>query len=85
MGWAEGSELAQEIWNFIRKDINPDRKKKFAIKLIDMMEDRDCDTMYECDEIQKAAGNKKCSECDSWYTPVSKTDKFCEYCTTEEV
>ena len=54
MGWASGSELADEVWNIFEKFM-PNEKvaKKTAQKLVDAFEDQDCDTMYECDFVEK--------------------------------
>lgn len=47
MGWAAGSELADAVWNTIKKDIRESRRKKIAQKLIEAFQDQDCDMLEE--------------------------------------
>lgn len=57
MGWASGSELAEEIWKMMRPLTMPGKeRKKCAKKLVDLFEDMDCDTMYECEQLCEDAG-----------------------------
>ena len=58
MGWASGSELAEEIWDIVKKYIPKNKKKKVAKQLVEAFEDRDCDTMCEAEELFKVAGYK---------------------------
>lgn len=56
MGWASGSIIAEVIWDLIKNEIPKNKQKKIAQKLIDIFENEDCDTIYEAEELYKAAG-----------------------------
>ncbi len=56
MGWAGGSELADEIWGMFRKHVPANQRKRLAKKLVDIFEGQDCDTMDECEQLMKDAG-----------------------------
>ena len=56
MGWASGSELAEDVWALMSPFIPPSKRKQLAIELIDLFEEHDCDTMDECEDLIKAAG-----------------------------
>ena len=56
MGWGSGSELAESIWNVVRPLTTPKNRKKVAKKLVDFFEEKDCDTMHECEQLMKDAG-----------------------------
>lgn len=47
MGWASGSELAQEVWDLFEDIIPSGEEKQYALKLVDMFENMDCDTLSE--------------------------------------
>lgn len=47
MGWATGSELAQALWEDIKKILTDEQKKKVKKAIIKNFEDYDCDTMEE--------------------------------------
>lgn len=47
MGWASGSELAQDLWNKIKPLLREGSEKKARKAFIDKFEDYDCDTMDE--------------------------------------
>jgi len=47
MGWTTGSEIAQDLWNAIKDELNDKQKKKIKEAIIEVFEDFDCDTMYE--------------------------------------
>lgn len=55
MGWATGSELADDIWMLVHKYIPINEKKKIARKFINIFETFDCDTMSECEQLFKDA------------------------------
>lgn len=59
MGWASGSQLAEEIWEVVGKHIPSKNKKQVAKKLIDLFEDSDCDTIDEAEDLCKAAGRSE--------------------------
>jgi hypothetical protein len=56
MGWASGSELAENVWAAVRKDIPITRRHQVARHIIDLFEDMDCDTIDECQQLCKDAG-----------------------------
>ncbi len=56
MGWASGSEVGDDIWNGIRDLILPENRQEAARVVIDALEDADCDTIYECEQLVKDAG-----------------------------
>lgn len=56
MGWSGGSELAFNIWKLVRPMTTSANRKKTAKKIVDLFENEDCDTMYECEELMKDAG-----------------------------
>jgi hypothetical protein len=58
MGWASGSELAENLWDLVREFVPEDRRKKIAKKFIDEFESMDCDTICECTKLCKDAGRK---------------------------
>jgi hypothetical protein len=47
MGWASGSELAQNLWNDIKDFLDEKQKKIVKKAIIKNFEDNDCDTMCE--------------------------------------
>lgn len=56
MGWASGSDIGDSFWNKVR-DYIPDENKEFvARELINALEDQDCDTIYECEQLVIDAG-----------------------------
>lgn len=55
MGWASGSELAENIWNLFRDFVPKDTRKQIALKLINLFKGRDCDTIDECEQLCKDA------------------------------
>ncbi len=55
MGWAGGSEVAHNIWSGIRKYVPEEHREKVARVIIDALEDQDCDTIYECEQLVKDA------------------------------
>jgi putative lipoic acid-binding regulatory protein len=54
MGWASGSELADDVWKVVKKYIPKDKKKEVAIKIVDLFQDYDADA-WENDGIAKVA------------------------------
>lgn len=45
MGWASGSELAEDCWELVRQFVPENKKKAIARKFIKLFEQQDCDTM----------------------------------------
>lgn len=57
MGWASGSQLANEIWRAVRKYIPVSNRRKVATELVNAFENEDCDTLdAECPQLMKDAG-----------------------------
>lgn len=56
MGWASGSELAEDIWTTVKKHIPEKSKKKVAARIVELFEYMDCDTIDEARGLMKAAG-----------------------------
>ena len=74
MGWASGSELAENIWDTVSDYIPEKAKIKVAQNLIDIFEGRDCDTMQETTLWDLA--NETCSACKGEWEAC----KNCEPC-----
>ena len=55
MGWAGGSQLADELWGEVRAFIPPDHRQTVALKFIDYFECNDCDTMDEAETLMRDA------------------------------
>lgn len=55
MGWASGSQLAEDVWTLFAQHLPEDKKQEIARKLVRMFESEDCDTMSEAEELMKAA------------------------------
>lgn len=47
MGWGSGSEIADNIWDIIKRHIPEHSKVEVATEILDEFESRDCDTMQE--------------------------------------
>ena len=57
MGWASGSELAEDVWKVVRKLIEDKRARmKAARQIIELFEDHDCDTIDEAEQLCRDAG-----------------------------
>jgi len=57
MGWASGSELAEDVWDAVQRFIpQGEPRRKVAREIIELFEDRDCDTIDEAESLCKAAG-----------------------------
>ncbi len=59
MGWASGSEVGDDIWSGIRDLILHENRAEAAKVIINALEDADCDTIYECEQLVKDAGLEK--------------------------
>lgn len=55
MGWASGSEIAEDIWKLVRVHIPRKERKDIANQIIEIFEDKDCDTMEEAELLSKDA------------------------------
>jgi hypothetical protein len=49
MGWASGSELAEDVWEAVRPYVVEEHRRDLAREIMSLFEDHDCDTLYECD------------------------------------
>lgn len=56
MGWASGSELAENIWDEVRNFIPENKRERVAKKIWAFFEDFDCDTLEECVNLYKDTG-----------------------------
>jgi hypothetical protein len=56
MGWASGSQLAEDVWRVVRPLISVKKRKKAAASIISLFEDHDCDTLYEAEELVADSG-----------------------------
>lgn len=59
MGWANGSQIAQEIWDAVRPWLTKDQRRVVGIKLINIFENNDCDTIEEAEQLCKDVGKRK--------------------------
>lgn len=56
MGWSRGSELAEDVWERVRKHIPEDQRKQVAGEIIDLFENEDADDFYDDMQIMQDAG-----------------------------
>lgn len=55
MGWSSGSHLMYEIIQSLKKEVKDDKVRQAIYEdIIPAFEDFDCDTLYECIEMDKA-------------------------------
>lgn len=55
MGWASGSELADDLWRVTEKLIPKEKRKGLAKQWVKAFQSMDCDTMHET-EVGELAG-----------------------------
>lgn len=55
MGWASGSQIAEDVWDTVRKHIPVKNRKRIAREIVSIFEDADCDTLEECDQLMEDA------------------------------
>ncbi|MCX6035002.1 MAG: hypothetical protein NTV38_08505 [Chloroflexi bacterium] len=55
MGWASGSQLAEDVWDVVRPAIPQKNRQELAVKIIRLFEDHDCDTLDEAQSLIKDA------------------------------
>ena len=58
MGWAKGSQLAEDVWRIVRPHLNRltmHERKTVARAIVDRFEAEDCDTMDEAAALMKDA------------------------------
>ncbi len=56
MGWASGSELAEDVWTIVRKHLPREKRKSAATRIVELFELHDCDTLYEARTLMEDAG-----------------------------
>jgi len=57
MGWASGSELAEQVWDAVRGFIPKGEPRVQAARdIIDLFEAQDCDTIDEAEQLCQDAG-----------------------------
>ena len=81
MGWASGSEIADEVWNAVRKYVPESDRKDVATRVVRIFEERDCDTMEEAEVLWNDADPTiYCWRCDK---PFKRSELNGDYeCTT---
>ncbi len=55
MGWASGSELAEDVWTTVRKYIPETKRKSIATRIVRIFEGHDCDTLHEAEKLMADA------------------------------
>ena len=71
MGWASGSQLAEDVWAAVRNSIPAGARQPIAKKIVDLFEDYDCDTMPEAMQLYADAGWVYDTELDQYvYLPL---------------
>lgn len=56
MGWASGSQLADEVWGIVREFVPHHKRRTIAREIIDVFENEDADAWDENDLICEDAG-----------------------------
>lgn len=59
MGWASGSQIAEEVWLLFKGYVPKKDTRMIAKELVDLFEGYDCDTMDEAEELMRAAKARK--------------------------
>ena len=57
MGWTAGSELGEKVWSLVREFVPAERRQAVALKVIDLFEAEDCDTMHEAEQLMSDTHN----------------------------
>jgi hypothetical protein len=63
MGWSSGSQIAEDVWSVIEKQIPKAKRKKVAREIVNIFEANDCDTMDEAEDLMEAADFPRCDIC----------------------
>lgn len=53
MGWASGSEIAENVWRVVRKYVPQEKRERVSNEIIDIFENEDADTMSEAETLWK--------------------------------
>ena len=64
MGWASGSQLAEDVWDTIRPVIPPTNRKELAIAVVRLFADHDCDTLDEARILMEDADLREYQQID---------------------
>ena len=82
MGWASGSEIAEELWDVVREYIPEDSRKSVASRVVSIFEDRDCDTIEEAELLYSDADPVVyCFGCDQPHQRSELDEDYeCEEC-----
>ena len=75
MGWCSGSDLADRIWSLVKDHIPKEAQPKIALRIIEIFEGEDCDTMQET-----ALWDLCHEDCDCWVPGDTDPDMDCEKC-----
>ncbi len=62
MGWASGSELAEDVWTAVRKHVPEDKRKSLATRIVRLFEGHDCDTLNEVQTLMEDANLREYAE-----------------------
>jgi hypothetical protein len=56
MGWASGSQLAEDVWEAVRPHLSEDVRRMVAIEIVGLFEGYDCDTLCEAQTLVVDSG-----------------------------
>lgn len=80
MGWASGSGLAEDIWGLVREHIPKSKRSTIAKEFIEEFQDRDCDTIHECEQLCEDAYGT----CDCGNILTRPDEELCWSCEEEQ-
>ena len=64
MGWASGSQLAEDVWDIVRPVVPQKNRKELAIEIVRLFEDHDCDTLDEARTLMEDADLREYQQID---------------------
>jgi hypothetical protein len=56
MGWSSGVELAEKVWEIVKKEIPQYERARIARELVSAWLDMDCDNIDEAEDLYKESG-----------------------------
>lgn len=56
MGWGSGVDVAEDVWDLLKKYVPKNKRKEAARAVIEIFENHDCDTLQDSEELMLAAG-----------------------------
>lgn len=56
MGWCSGSLIAEDLWNEIKDDIEPRRRRHVALRIVKIFSDEDADCWDDDMNVIKDSG-----------------------------